>query len=707
MSTIGITLGGRLSSSIIIDGRVFALLTYIIQSRHDFLESPQKCHHFRYDVTKPCPLWPKTRLLQITLVGCLSLCAFGSMTNITQAQSPNEPNVADPKEQEEQEKMPVGEVRLEGQVTNSTGAGLAGVQIDVFECKDDGTKGAQLAKTQTDDFGDFQIRTKDDIHAEVIVAITKVTFKTIEHKIHLGDESYPPYLAETLTGNLSLAGMVVSAADGLPVSKADVTMTIGYDEKHVETGADGKFSFKGVSRGAVDLVVEADHFGRESLTVDDVETAIDGANPADDIRIELKPERVLSLSIVNDQDEPIAGATVELLDGPRNDFRTLVTDDKGLAMAHGIHFDADKVTLRLSHSDYVSDVELSRSISLPEKQAASSHKLVMQRAGNVEALVFDSDGEPLYGARVLAGGNAENALPRDWTNDRGRCLITGILPGETAITAHMAGYAPQLKVVEVKAGETARIKLTLDSPATLSGKVNTDKGDPVASVEVVATTWRGYQTLGLRAYTDKNGKFDMPNAPHDEFEVIVMARGATDKPITVKAGTTIPVELTIPEVPEGGFPGSTSSPKIGDPVPDVTVTSMDGQVFKLREMKGKVILIDFWATWCGPCVAELPGLIKLHKKFSQREDFMMISVSLDFDKATLVSFLKKKKDITWPQIYGEKSGSQAAATSFGAEALPAMFIIDVEGNVAASWLRGSAIEKKVAELLDTKVDAKD
>src|SRR2546428_2627205 len=99
--------------------------------------------------------------------------------------------------------------------------------------------------------------------------------------------------------------------------------------------------------------------------------------------------------------------------------------------------------------------------------------------------------------------------------------------------------------------------------------------------------------------------------------------------------------------------------------PEIKFTAVDGREVDLAKLKGKVVLIDFWATWCGPCVGEVPHVLDAYKKFHDK-GFEIIGISLDRDKNALTSFIKQK-GMTWPQSF---ESSNALADKFGINAIP-------------------------------------
>lgn len=129
---------------------------------------------------------------------------------------------------------------------------------------------------------------------------------------------------------------------------------------------------------------------------------------------------------------------------------------------------------------------------------------------------------------------------------------------------------------------------------------------------------------------------------------------------------------------------------------DMKFTAVDGREVDLSKMQGKVVLIDFWATWCGPCVAELPNVLKAYKELHPK-GFEIIGISLDSDKAKLESFVKER-GMEWPQYFDGKSWRNEISSQYGINSIPAMWLVNKKGMVVSTNARGG-LEEKVAKLL--------
>ncbi len=130
---------------------------------------------------------------------------------------------------------------------------------------------------------------------------------------------------------------------------------------------------------------------------------------------------------------------------------------------------------------------------------------------------------------------------------------------------------------------------------------------------------------------------------------------------------------------------------------ELKFTALDGTEVDISKLRGKVVLIDFWATWCGPCMASLPEVIKTYKKLHE-QGFEVVGVSLDEDKDELLSTLKKR-GIPWPQYFDGKGWECQVATRFGISSIPAMWLINKKGMVVSCDADASDLAETVEKLL--------
>ena len=138
--------------------------------------------------------------------------------------------------------------------------------------------------------------------------------------------------------------------------------------------------------------------------------------------------------------------------------------------------------------------------------------------------------------------------------------------------------------------------------------------------------------------------------------------------------------------------------------PDFAEKDLNGKPLSVGALKGKVVLVDFWATWCVPCRIELPNVIAAYKKH-HAAGFEIIGVSLDGNRGRLESFLKENTDMAWPQFFeasedgGPQNWGNKLAVKYGVRGIPFAVLIGADGKVIGSDLGGAALDAAVAKAL--------
>ena len=125
--------------------------------------------------------------------------------------------------------------------------------------------------------------------------------------------------------------------------------------------------------------------------------------------------------------------------------------------------------------------------------------------------------------------------------------------------------------------------------------------------------------------------------------------------------------------------------------PDWQLKDLDGQTVKLSDFKGRVVILNFWAFWCGPCRAEIPGFIELQKQYAA-QGLTVVGLSLDYDEESFVKSFVMAAGINYPVVLGAE---KTAADYGGITAIPVTFVLDRKGNIVAS--HQGAQPKKVFE----------
>lgn len=135
----------------------------------------------------------------------------------------------------------------------------------------------------------------------------------------------------------------------------------------------------------------------------------------------------------------------------------------------------------------------------------------------------------------------------------------------------------------------------------------------------------------------------------------------------------------------------------GEPMQEIKLKNPQGKEIALSSFKGKLVLVDFWASWCGPCRKENPNVVALYKKYKSK-GFEIYSVSLDEDKDKWVQAIEKD-GLTWTHVSDLGGWNSSVCPQFNINSIPFTILVGKDGNIIAKGLRGAALEEKVAEIL--------
>jgi thiol-disulfide isomerase/thioredoxin len=189
-----------------------------------------------------------------------------------------------------------------------------------------------------------------------------------------------------------------------------------------------------------------------------------------------------------------------------------------------------------------------------------------------------------------------------------------------------------------------------------------------------------YYTLGLGLRSMEGAK------------VLALAKAAAEK---TKADPLVLFANILSRQVQANAPNTAIA--VGQMAPEIALQDVSGKIQTLSSLKGKYVLVDFWASWCGPCRAENPNVVNAFEKYKNK-NFTILGVSLDDNKANWMEAIKADK-LNWLQISDLKKWESVAVSAYQIDGIPFNVLLDPEGKIVATDLRGEALQNTLSTLL--------
>jgi thiol-disulfide isomerase/thioredoxin/protocatechuate 3,4-dioxygenase beta subunit len=352
-------------------------------------------------------------------------------------------------------------------------------------------------------------------------------------------------------------------------------------------------------------------------------------------------------------------------------------------------------------------------------------KLVLQPWGRIEGEVWvgrkPAAHQPVsFSGRAIVFGSVGGTA----SDEQGRFVFERVIPGPVYVSRDVMTMLPSgatnrtncwqeagdvqpggtVKVIVGARGRTVVGRVVLEG--TPGHRIDWRRNEPVKLQPTEPARVRAArQWHEFAANLDETGRFRIEDVVPGTYALNIPVDWPLESipnglPIRIGEGTAT---VTIPEGPENqpvdiGDVKARLFLKVGRLAPDFSAPRLDGGPFKLSGTRGKLVLLDFWATWCQPCRAEMPALKDIQKSFGGDSRFLLVGVSCDDDTEAPAKYAKENA-LSWTQVYGGKIGEGVAET-YLVRPIPATFLIAPDGRVLAMNLRGPALKEAVRSALN-------
>jgi thiol-disulfide isomerase/thioredoxin/protocatechuate 3,4-dioxygenase beta subunit len=543
---------------------------------------------------------------------------------------------------------------------------------------------------------------------------------------------------------IEISGRVVDEA-GKPVAEASLTRNHEWRNPAaaLTTDTNGQFKIINLKPGEMYLTIQAKGLAGQTRLL-----TLSSSMP--ELKIEMAPGKVLQGRVVDPAGKPIAGASAQMDRmelGPMEYDWSVETDNEGRfswnSAPEGEHpycFSAAGYHPRTEPS-LVADAK-DHIVTL--RPVIDGDKTV------IDGRVTDHDSKaPLEEFMVYVkeyNGPAISHFHQTFTNTDGHYSVSAASASTAyVITVGAAGYQVQASRMKAVGDGDVRLDFALEKDAALSGLLYRLEGRFVVNGFAGKIIWSNQQLAfstivppppleatepqeqreeferfletpegkawqqAHRSYeveVDNEGAFKIEDVPEGNYNFQARLRQTQAEGGDPIAGFSTNIEVSGTGHHRGNMTLDLGSLefalkkvlRVADEAPPFEVKTVDGAPLRLADFRGKYVLLDFWATWCGPCVGETPFLKATYKAFGANDRFAMISLSLDDDASAPKKFAGQN-DVKWIQGFLGKWSDSKVTPLYGVEGIPSIFLLGPDGKIIARELRGEAIKEAVGKAL--------
>jgi len=556
---------------------------------------------------------------------------------------------------------------------------------------------------------------------------------------------------------LRINGKVTDAATGRPILRFTAMPVIEHEggrmfteRNHIKNSSDGTFSVQS-DRPDTALRVRIEAEGYRSTISDAVRSGISGLT----LDVRLEPAAPLQGRILDPEGKPVKNARVYL--ATRSQVVYSPDQDQGMLNQRLLTGEDGKFAFPAQCEHYA--IVVIHDDGYAEVAGAPDHQpddVTLQRWARVQGSLLQA-GKPVPSVwisfeplRLLGGERPHVQHHHAVQTDRdGRFVFPRVPPVKGSVQAQLSVFQPspltssQSVPLDLQPGQTVDLELsgkgtvvkgrvlltgnaasTIDLTKSLNWLLRRAPGiEPSDEIRAAGFTaehgWNNTWTTSQEGYAflrtlhthfvvlEKDGRFAIHGVPAGDYDLALRLYEPPGQGCLVNPVGSRVVRIQVSEqaaandsLDVGDIPVNVAiGPRVGDPAPELTLTpfSTDGPPITLGSLRGRYVLLDFWATWCVPCVADLPALAKLHETYKSHERFTLLGANLDDDPSTVKPVLERA-GATWTQgRLGENLADRdEVLTRYAISAVPCYVLISPDGKIVH---RGESLQE-VGKVLD-------